>query len=522
MQAFVAKNKLPFSLLLTTVYFLLSLWGILHHEIWLDEAHSFDIARDSDSLMNLFWNTRQEGHPMIWYLLLWPLTKLSYEVIGMQLLHISITSFTIFLMARYAPFGKWKQLLFAFSYFFFYEYNIISRNYALCMLWVTIYCLLLCKTHRNYPLIAFVLLLLSSSHFIGLLLSIALAVVLLILLLHEEQSALYKKTWGLTLLILLIGYTIGVLQVLPQKESIFSQLEKPGYFAIERLRAFTVTFKAFYQFPNLWDAHPWNSNLFTANKTLGALLAFFFPFVLVKAFWKTPLSLLVIALSALCISLFFYTELMYNYTVRHWGFIFLAFYAAVWMQKGVNQKRYSEYLNQWFRPSIFTAYNHWFTQGLIYSTLLVQVTSAAHAYKLDLSKNFSSAPLTVQYIRQHHYENDLIVLTNFSSGPAVSAYLQKPMYYPEYNGYGSYGIWSTKVWHVSQEELLRQLHELNNHERAFLLLSENYLNPLNKNKKGEVVYHDETLQIIYLETFSKDIIIPDFMELYQINYLPLK
>ncbi|MDB5273949.1 MAG: hypothetical protein JWO58_2316 [Chitinophagaceae bacterium] len=513
----LTTNRLFFPLLFTLVYFLLSLWGILHHEIWLDEAHSFTIARDSSSFIDLIRHTRQEGHPMLWYILLWCFMPFTHEVFYMQLLHIVITTLSVFLLTRYAPFNRIKQVLFAFSYFFFYEYNIISRNYALCFLWITWYCLLMCRDHRNYPMIALALFLLANSHFLGLIISLPLAMVSLLLLLQDENQKTKLSVWSVSIGILFIGLLLGILQVLPQKDSIFSYLPQPGYFTAERFRSFGVPFKAFYQFPDVWNVYPMNTNLFTVNKIMGGIFTLLFPFALLKAFGSKPLSLLVVVLSSLGISLFFYTGLMYNFTVRHWGFIFLCFYAAVWLQDGIDQTPYKKYLQKIHFPSFFSKENKWITQGLIYSTLLVQTLAAVYFYTLDLQRNFCNSKEVALYLQQHHYDKDLIILSGFPSGAAMSAYLDKRLYYPEYHGYGSYGLWNVLKWEVGKTELLQQIHSFPDQQRVFLLL-DRHVFPDKKNATDKIVYQDNDLQIQHLASFNDGIIKNERFELYQINY----
>lgn len=508
------KPSFLFTGLLTLCFFILSFWGILHHEIWLDEAHSFTLSRDSASFWDLIINTRQEGHPMIWYILLWLLTKVSHDVLGMQLLHIVITTLSIFLMAHYAPFNRIKQLLFAFSYFFFYEYNIISRNYALGILFVTCYALLLCRERRNYPLIAFTLFLLANSHFIGLILSIPLALVCLLEMKHENAAA--QEKWSLSLTIVTVGIVLGILQILPVEDTIFAHVAKPAFFSMDRLRAFTVPFKAFYHFPDWRATYTWNTNIFTANKLIGTVLALLFPLVLIKAFANKPLSLLIVMLTSIGICCFFYTELMYNYTVRHWGYIFLAYYVAVWLAHGLDQRKYTTYLDR-FLPAFFTRENKWISQGLFYSTLILQVIAAGYAYTLDLQKNFCNAKEAAEYIQEHHYENELIILSGFNSGPAVSAYLDKPLYYPEYKGWGSYGRWTVMTWQVRREELIEQIHALNNHKQAYLLLDAEV--STDEKYVGEVLYHDKYCSIQYITRFDDGIINHEKFEFYKITYL---
>lgn len=49
----IIENKYFEVLLLTGSFFILSLIGVLYHEVWLDEAHHFLLARDSSSFYEL-------------------------------------------------------------------------------------------------------------------------------------------------------------------------------------------------------------------------------------------------------------------------------------------------------------------------------------------------------------------------------------------------------------------------------------------------------------------------------------
>jgi hypothetical protein len=83
----------------------LGLLGILHHEMWRDELEIWLIARDSDSLRHLLHNMRTEGHPALWYLLVYAVSRLSSDPISMQLLHLAIGCCSVGLILRYAPFS---------------------------------------------------------------------------------------------------------------------------------------------------------------------------------------------------------------------------------------------------------------------------------------------------------------------------------------------------------------------------------------------------------------------------------
>src|SRR5207237_1783887 len=120
----------PVYYFIAAVYFALSLVGILHHEIWLDEMHHFLLARDSRNISELIFNARYDGHPLLWDSVLLLLTRFTHDPFYMQLLHIIISLAMVIAFLRNSPFTLMFKLFFVFGYFMFYEYNIISRNYS--------------------------------------------------------------------------------------------------------------------------------------------------------------------------------------------------------------------------------------------------------------------------------------------------------------------------------------------------------------------------------------------------------
>src|SRR5262245_18036789 len=82
-------------IILLTTFALLCLAGVLRHEIWLDEAHHWLLARDSHSISNLFFNARYEGHPLLWNLILFWFSRFSTNVMGMQIINVIIITMAV-------------------------------------------------------------------------------------------------------------------------------------------------------------------------------------------------------------------------------------------------------------------------------------------------------------------------------------------------------------------------------------------------------------------------------------------
>jgi hypothetical protein len=106
----------------------------LHHEMWRDELQAWLIARDTHSLPQLLHALHYEGHPALWYLLLWIPSHFSPNPAGMQVVNffISIGLAWLILTARVLP--PSTRLLIVFSYFVFYQYGVTARSYGLAVL----------------------------------------------------------------------------------------------------------------------------------------------------------------------------------------------------------------------------------------------------------------------------------------------------------------------------------------------------------------------------------------------------
>lgn len=104
------------------------------HAMWFDEIQAWNIARASHSLGDLWSNLRYEGHPVLWYLPLYALTRVTGDPRAMQVLQWAIACGVYALVLLRAPFAFWMRVLVVAGYFLAFEYGVISRSYGLGVL----------------------------------------------------------------------------------------------------------------------------------------------------------------------------------------------------------------------------------------------------------------------------------------------------------------------------------------------------------------------------------------------------
>ncbi|HET6991268.1 MAG TPA: hypothetical protein VFJ43_08095, partial [Bacteroidia bacterium] len=148
----------------TILFAVLGWLGIMHHEMWLDETHHWLLAKDSGNLSELFFNARYEGHPMLWNILLFILAKFTSDPFAMQVLNLCISVFGVFLFLRHARFSLTEKILVVFSYFVFYEYTELARNYSLAFLLLVIVCILFQKRRKHFLGLSITLFVLAQTH----------------------------------------------------------------------------------------------------------------------------------------------------------------------------------------------------------------------------------------------------------------------------------------------------------------------------------------------------------------------
>lgn len=116
--------------LILALYILLNSILILHHENWRDEAQAWQIAKQL-SLPDIFRQLKYEGHPCLWYLILFPFAKLGFPFGCIGFISLFFMAIAVWLILKKAPFCILVKVLLVFSPFFVYYYPVISRSYCL-------------------------------------------------------------------------------------------------------------------------------------------------------------------------------------------------------------------------------------------------------------------------------------------------------------------------------------------------------------------------------------------------------
>lgn len=444
------------------VFLLISTHTIINHEMWRDEIQAWLLARDSTSLFDLFRNLKYEVHPALWYLCLMPLTRIFTSPSAMQIFHLLVATTTIFLFVKYSPFNKVQKILFSFGYFPFYEYSIISRNYALGMLLIFIFCTLFPKRHTKFTLIGIILFLLSQTSLIALILVIVISVFLFI---DYKLSQKRIAPWiGFTIIVL--GIVTSILQLIPPTDTGFAV---GGHWTLDlnylEKTLSTVT-QAFFPIPkqelHFWNTIAWKNNIFFLY--IINFFTFFFILWFIFGLLKKPATLFLFLGCTLGILLSCFIAKFVG-SIRHQGFLFIAFIMSAWIAD------YSKEFN-WFVTSdpLRKIWKKIFSYSLTI-ILIVHVISAMIAIKMDNQYIFSSGKLVAEYIKSKNMAAMLMVgHTDYATSTVVGYLAKDKTYYPNSERFGSYINWDNKRASITNQQVIDRTNILSKQYNADVLI----------------------------------------------------
>jgi hypothetical protein len=416
------------------LYIIVLCYTIVHHEFWGDEIHSWNIAKASSSFPDLIFNTRYEGHPPVWYTILWIISKFTHDVYYIQVAQFIIAGLVVFLIIFFSSFPVITRILIPFGYFFLFEYGVISRNYAIGALFAFCICLILHKDFKGKILLYYLLLfLLANVHLLTLLLACSLHLYFLLLNIEEKKANR----------IIILHFISGVLVLLPSLYFIFPPSDSElntnfwlSHWNIKQLISVLVqpALRAFVPIPAWWKYNFWNTQFlveaqaeFSLLKIITVLVLFVL-FLMIFLILKRNKKGLILFSTNLLLSLIVSGFLSLTDT-RYTGFIFIGFILVYWLycvETSVDKKK------------------NWLVNVL----LIIQLIAGIFSVVKDIQLPFSNA-FAVKELVSEVPENKTIV-TDYWALNALEAFTDKPFYVLEMHKEMSFLKWDRELQKLTQ------------------------------------------------------------------------
>jgi len=193
-------------------YIIFSFILVLYHEPWRDEAQAWLIVRDLN-VIDIFRQLKYEGHPFLWYLILFPFAKLGFPYKFINIISWLFGCFSATIIVKKTSFNNLVKYILLFTPIFLYYCNVLGRSYCLCLFLVLLLSVIY-KDRENKPILyGIVLFLIANTHI--LLLGFVGAIVLIDFYeLIIKKSDVNKKRRLIGLGISISGLIVVVLQLI--------------------------------------------------------------------------------------------------------------------------------------------------------------------------------------------------------------------------------------------------------------------------------------------------------------------
>jgi hypothetical protein len=404
-------------------FFLLGIFRLYRHEMWLDETGPWLLARDSANYLELAFNKRYEGHPNLWYTLLFFLTRLTTAVEAMQWLHLLLISGFLAIFFFKSPFSLFYKLVFAFSYYVFYEYQALSRLYAVELLLLALLCARYYR-QKSFGLVEGLLLfLLAQTNLFGFIFTAGFLSLRLFEWYWDKKPGQGNRGESLGALgLTLLGLSYSAYSMLPPADCGYAA----GWlFSLNSLQLKQVSgaiWNGFVPFPILFVEF-WNNNIISSDNTR-AVLGLLVYGASITFFLQKPKYLLFYLFLTGSALLFFYTK--HVGSTRHHGHLYLYFLAALWLSAFSDRLPFPLKA----RPAIFKGL-------LLYLILLAQAGAGVFAAAVDWVYPFAPNKQAADFIRSLPQNYPIVAQHHLHCSP-IAAYLNTRIYYPNYQKFGSF------------------------------------------------------------------------------------
>ena len=464
-----AETDARFAAIVAVLALILGLVVILHHEMWRDELQAWRIATSSHTLFELFRNARYEGHPALWYVCLYTLSRFSDDPILMQLFHLAIGAGAIFLLCLYGPFTRWQKACLSFGYFPFYEYLIVSRNYALGVLALCAFCAVQTRWPGRLLISAVLLAIMINTSAFGAIIALAFGGWLLVKAFARRQAPSLVQGVG-AVVVLGLGLAVAGLQSTPPPDNSPRMLAWNTVLLGGPLeKTVSSIWRSYVPLP-LGLPHFWNTNLLDEmpfvqlglatleGRDVQLVLSLGLLGISALLLLRTPSVMLAYAVATGGLLLFLHLKV--NHGIRHTGHVFLVLVGCLWLSLAQRQIRASGIMR-------------WGASVFVTVLFALHTVAGGLSAATDLVYPFSASRETAEFIERRGLASTTMIGSGYAMAAAVAGYLNHSVYYAESKQTGTFVRWEEKRTPVTPADVVRTAGELArlNHNDTLLILT---------------------------------------------------
>lgn len=205
------------------IFLVLLACGAWQHAMVSDEVRAWLITSAGLSIHGLYDALRYDGHPILWYLLLWPVTAFTTSPEAMKLISVVFAAISAVVFVALGPWTRGERWLWPVGYYVLFEYGIKSRSYAVGMALLMMFCALWPVRQRHIVVMAIVLGLMANTHVYFTILSFACALALAVDRWRLQALIWPRRAEFFAAGILVVGALLAVLVAAPPSHGDWSE-----------------------------------------------------------------------------------------------------------------------------------------------------------------------------------------------------------------------------------------------------------------------------------------------------------
>lgn len=500
----ITKSRITdtqFAFIVTAVFACVTVIGLCYHEMWRDEFQAWQVAKFSPDLKTFYENQKIEsGHLILWNIILYVISHLFGGIHWEQIVHTIISCSSVFVLTRFSPFSRIQKILIPFGYFFLFEYNIIAREYSLTVLLVLLIAYHINRAPEKLLLLGVLLGLLIQIDYYSIVFAIGLSLIIMRNLLFQRKQNHFakkeKRDFIISASILSLSAIFAVVQILHgYNDRVTKQLSGNARFFNDHVSdTLTRALSAFIPVPFFDSVNVWNH--FIIEYFSVGLRLLLLVLILAGILWtlRKQKDLVLFFLIGGGVFIAFAYQSIYGYA-RHQGHIFILLIAALWMNSARTRQDGEEK----------TLSNTLAGYALAFVFIIQVITSGIFYYK-EIKYPFSNIPAMVKFVESNRLTGYTICgYFDYSTSP-LSAYTNKPVYFPQSKSDACFIDWSKSKPRLTMDELLKGVSDKVGERDSLIFIS---TAPLENTSKDLIALSPANMKVTYIGACDQPCIVKD-------------
>lgn len=256
-------KKRPLNSILLGGFMILLALAKYYHEPWRDEFHSLCIALAAKNPIDLFHLKAYEGHPYLYYFLLYCSQIFGRSYFSFVFIHYLAMSAAMYLLLFKFSINNYVKLLLPFNYYLLFEFGTINRSYVFVILFI-LWSVYFIVKEKPWPMAAiFCLILAGNFHLQAIPICISLGLMFVVHLFRNQTIGLLKSLGLLT--VLAISFYLAYLSSIPPDDCYFKVSEFIPDFRNKTMIMITQTNNGLLTFFHVDWFNFWNTTYYISD-----------------------------------------------------------------------------------------------------------------------------------------------------------------------------------------------------------------------------------------------------------------